>query len=143
MLTGTVIDPCEPSVLTVTMTALTDQVYYISDVPLAYPAPAFAANESWCVLTYSFSVSDAALNPAIIFDSATRTFTVDYSADLALSGTTSMAYTVTMTATRSGVSDSADFTLTMVNPCDQPGLSTIVTPVSPMDPINVYVGAPR
>ena len=50
-------------------------------------------------MAYSYSSSDIAIDSAITFDSVSRTFTFDYSADLDLSGPTSKTYTITMTAT--------------------------------------------
>ena len=95
--TVNVVDPCEPTILTVSApplpdpsatSPLSDQSYYISDVAIVYQVPEYVPNENWCVLTYSYSTDNTAINAALAFDATTRTFTVDYSADLSLSGST-------------------------------------------------------
>ena len=67
---------------------MTDQSYYISDVAIVYQVPEYVPNENWCVLTYTYSPDNVAVNAALTFDAATRTFTIDYTADLSLSGST-------------------------------------------------------
>ena len=81
-------------------------------------------------MTYTFSPSDAALNPAITFDAASRTFTFDYSLDLSLSGPVSTNYVITMTATSNSVTASETFSLAMMNPCVVASVNTLQTPTS-------------
>ena len=81
-------------------------------------------------MTYTFSASNAVVNPAITFDATSRTYTFDYSADLSLSGPVSTSYVITMTATSNSVSASETFSLTMMNPCAATGVNAIQIPAS-------------
>lgn len=134
----TIIDPCSPA--TITTTLLTDQIYFMSSGPKTYQAAAFTINESWCVMTYSFSSSAAALNAAITFDAASRTFTFDYATDLSLSGPVSTDYILTMTATSQSVTQSETFTIAMKNPCIVISTSNIALPTLATNQI-YFVGA--
>ena len=118
------------AVPTISSTGLIDQIYYVSAGPKTYQAAAFTVYQPWCDMKYTFSPSDAALNPAITFDAASRTFTFDYSIDLSLSGPVSTNYVITMTATSNSVTASETFSLAMMNPCVVASVNTLQTPTS-------------
>lgn len=95
----TILDPCLLPTIQLTTAPLTDQSYFISDTALIYQAPAFSVFQTWCEMIYSYSSSDVAVDKAIVFDPSTRTFTIDYSTSIDLSGQVSKPYTLTMTVT--------------------------------------------
>ena len=122
----TILDPCDtPSITT---TALTNQIYYVSSGPKSYQAAAYTVYQSWCDVTYSYSSSNPALDTAISFDASSLTFTFDYATDLNLSGPVAQSYTLTMSATSNLVTESESFIIEMKNPCIVASVNTIALP---------------
>ena len=61
-----------------------------------YQLPLFIPDPSWCVIAYTYSVSDPAISAAIAFngDPDVREFSFQYQADLDLSGPVSTDYSI-------------------------------------------------
>lgn len=79
---------------------------------------------------YTYTITDVAGDAVLTFnaDPLFREFSFSYSADLNLCGLASTDYTVTVTGTAGDVietSDSADFILTLRNPCIDPAYIVI------------------
>ena len=128
--TITIADPCDAPVSVVAST-LTNQEYTITDddaVP--YTVPVYTADPAWCAIRYTYTITDVSGDVVLTFneDPLTREFAFYYSADLDLCGTDNTQYTVTVTGTSGNMietSDSADFTLTLRNPCIDPAYIVI------------------
>jgi len=70
----TIIDPCDNPV-SVTPSTLSAQEYTITQSAFTYEVPAYVSNPTWCAITYTYSITDAAGSAALTFDQTTRTFT--------------------------------------------------------------------
>ena len=125
-----IMDPCDAPV-SVTASVLTNQEYTITDDDaLPYTVPVYTADPSWCAITYTYTITDVSGDAVLTFNSdpLVREFAFNYSADLLLCGLASTDYTVTVTGTAGNIietSDSADFILTLRNPCIDPAYITI------------------
>ena len=89
----TIADPCDAPV-SVTASPLTAQEYTITDNPLIFQIPPFAADPVWCEIVYSYSITDISGDACVSFnaDPSLLQFTLTYHADLNLSGPTSQNY---------------------------------------------------
>ena len=97
---------------------------------MSYQVPVFTSDPAWCAVTYSYSVTEPAKDTAVTFDNdaSSREFTFNYSADLDLCGSSSIDYLMTVTG-EIGMTEkqtnSAQFTLTLNNPCIDSSFVTI------------------
>ena len=115
---------------TISASSLVDQVYTLTDSAVSYQIPEFTADPAWCDISYSFSVTHSNGVDAISFngDPTVRSFTFNYATDLLLAGSSSIDYEVTVTG-ETGITvkeqSMASFTLTLKNPCIDPGFVSI------------------
>lgn len=126
--TMTIIDPCDDPA-SFSPSAPVDQIYTITQNAFDYTVPDFVVSPDWCAIDYTYSVADPAGDAAITWTSASPLlFTFEQLDDLTLSGPISTVYTITVSATTGNVvpkTASADFTLTLKNPCIDPMFVTI------------------
>jgi hypothetical protein len=92
----TIIDPCDNPV-SVTPSTLSAQEYTITQSSFSYEVPVYVSSPTWCAITYTYTIADAAGNTALTFDPTTRTFTFNQVNNLSLSGSTYKDYVVIVT----------------------------------------------
>ena len=127
--TITIADPCDAPVSVVAST-LTNQEYTITDNVAPYTVPIYTADPAWCAIWYTYTITDVSDDAGLTFndDPLTREFSFNYSSVLFNTRASSKEYIVTVTGTSGNMietSDSADFTLTLRNPCIDPAYVTI------------------
>ena len=85
--TVTIVDPCENDA-TILSVGLQNQAYTITDTAKTYQMPEYVVKPTWCAITYTYTVTEAAGDGVITFDpdQTVRTFTFNNIADLAISG---------------------------------------------------------
>ena len=74
--TVTVIDPCDEPIR-VTPSALVDQEYTITQNLFEYQIPVYTADPLWCVITYTYTITDTAGDEALTFVQDSRTFSFE------------------------------------------------------------------
>jgi len=92
----TIIDPCDNPV-SVTPSTLSAQEYTITQSYFSYEVPVYVSSPTWCAITYTYTITDAAGSAALTFDPTTRTFTFNQVDNLSLSGINYKDYVVTVT----------------------------------------------
>ena len=116
----------------------------MGDPSQSYTIDPFTIYASWCTVTYSAASNEPALDSAIfIFDDVTQTFTFLLTNDLSLAGapgTDQKDYTITVTAIVDILEATADFTLSILDPCAVPARNQITHPVGPFEELSYIVG---
>ena len=89
-------DACgDTDLSTLTAPILKDQVYTETDHPLVFQIPEFESKVKWCEVRYSYSVElpdDS--KDSVRFNTENRTFTIESTKNLTLSGSTSTEYII-------------------------------------------------
>ena len=130
--TITILDPCDQPT-SIIGPSLVDQEYTLTDNAVSYQIEPFITEPTWCAVTYRFEIEHFSGKDAVAFDDdhLAREFTFHYVDGLALSGLGSQDFEVTVTGelgdgTMSAkVQAQSKFTLTLKNPCIDPGFVTI------------------
>jgi len=98
-----------------------NESYTITDFNHVFAVPAFESSDATCSIDYTISVNPAEAQSAVTFDPNTLTFTIFNDNDISLSGSSSLEYEITVTGTVGVNVASETFTLSLHNPCIDPG----------------------